>query len=92
MILYHFSFTSQMIFVLLISFSAFAPLKINGMDPRTIDSYPNYVWVYLQNLYGPQLIFAMVVIIFYLGNSNLRHYNVRQFEDWVNYVKELFKF
>jgi hypothetical protein len=62
------------------------------MDPKTIDIYPNYIWVYLQNQYVPQWIFAMVVIIFYLGNSNLRHYNIRQFEDCVNYAKELFKF
>jgi hypothetical protein len=87
-ILYFFSFSSQLIFVLLITISAFTPFKINGMDPAIIDVYPNFIWVYLQNHYIPQWIFALTVITFYAGNNNIWHYNKRQIEDFVNYVKE----
>ena len=88
-ILYFCSFTSQIIFTLLISVSGFTPVKINSIDPRAIDLYPNYIWVYLQNHYIPQWIFVMIIIIFYSGNSNLHQYNNRQYEVFVNYVKEL---
>ena len=79
-----FSFSSQLIFVILISLSMMAPININIMDQRTLDTYPNYIWIYFQNHYCPQIIFALTVLIFYAGNKRPLYFVKRQLRDLKN--------
>jgi hypothetical protein len=41
-----YSFTTQAVFLLLVALSAFSTNVINRMDPRKLDTYPYYLWVY----------------------------------------------
>jgi hypothetical protein len=41
-----FSFTTQAVFVFLVAVSAVSTNVINRMDPRKLDTYPHYLWVY----------------------------------------------
>ena len=68
--------------VLLIVFSAISTTTINRMDPRKIDIYPNYLWVYALHHYLPQSIFITVVILLYSRNSCLVKFHKRQYSEF----------
>ncbi len=76
-----FSFTSNLIFVILIVCCSILSTKVNFLDLRLIDTYPNYLWVFaFHHLSAPSTLIATMMMI-YGRNSQLRKFVKQEFKE-----------
>jgi len=76
-----FSFTSNLIFVILIVCCSILSTKVNFLDLRLIDTYPNYLWVFaFHHLSAPSTFIATMMMI-YGRNSQLRKFVKQEFKE-----------
>jgi hypothetical protein len=54
---------------------------INNLDPKAINEYPNYLFIYWTHSYGPAIFGGIVPIIYYTRNRPLREAVFRELKD-----------
>ncbi len=76
-----FSFTSNLMFVILIVCGSILSMKVNFMDLRLIDTYPNYLWIFaFHHLSAPSTFIATIMMI-YGRNPQLRKFVKQEFKE-----------
>jgi hypothetical protein len=69
-----FSFTSNLMFVILIIFGRIKSAMVNIIDLKTIDAYPTFLWVFaFHHLAAPMTIAGSMVMI-YGQNPSMRKF------------------
>jgi hypothetical protein len=66
------SLTSNSLIVIAMHVLAITPVYVNGRDPRFVDKYPYYIWVYAQNLWCYPLLILTIVIVYSLKNPQIQ--------------------
>jgi hypothetical protein len=60
------TFTTNCLSIFLVFLASAVPQKINTMDLKSFNNYPDYLWAYIFHLYLPPFILFAVVLIFFL--------------------------
>ena len=68
------NFTTNLVSLLLLVISSVGPSMVNKMEPLIIDTYPNFIWVYIIHHYCPQCVLTITALIYYIKNPPLRKY------------------
>lgn len=79
-----FSFTTYGALLLLLIIFFYVPVKINQLQPSELDTYPNYILIYVLHLYMPQTIIATVSMTFFWKNASLRKKVSDQIKELLN--------
>lgn len=66
--------TTNLISLLLLIISSAGPAMVNIMEPLIIDTYPNFIWVYIIHHYSPQCVLGLTALIYYIKNPPLRKF------------------
>ena len=66
--------TTNLVSLLLLVISSVGPSMVNKMEPLIIDTYPNFIWVYIIHHYCPQCVLAITALIYYIKNPPLCKY------------------
>jgi hypothetical protein len=67
-----FTFTTYSVALVLVVLSSLVLVKINSLEAEELDSYPNYILVYLQHHYLPQIIIPLITLTFFYKKTLLR--------------------
>jgi hypothetical protein len=68
------NFTTNLISLLLLIFSSGVPVIINAMEPLFLDTYPNFILVYISHHYSPQCVLALTALIYYIKHPPFRKF------------------
>ena len=66
------SFTINLIGLLIMSTFVFLGLKLNQMKPTQLNEYPNYLYIYFNQLILPNFVGILIVGLLYYKNSSMR--------------------
>ena len=67
-----FSFTTYSISLILVLVFVYLPVKINTLPLKDLDSYPNYILVYILHHYMPQITIIFLIATFFYKSVSLR--------------------
>jgi hypothetical protein len=92
------NFTTNITSLLLLILSAVGPAMLNKMEPLILDTYPNFIWVYISHHYWPPCVLALTALIYYSKNPPLRNFlwvemlarmdNSEHFKKIFNYLRQ----
>ena len=68
------NFTTNLISLLLLVVSSVGPAVINKMEPVSLDTYPNFLYVYAIHHYSPQCVLFFTALIYLAKNPPLRNF------------------
>ena len=66
------SLTTNSLIIIAMHVLAITPIYVNGRDPMLVDKYPNYIWVYIQNLWCYPLLILIIVIVYSSKNPQIQ--------------------
>ena len=68
------NFTTNLISLLLLIVSSVGPAMVNKMEPVFLDTYPNFLYVYVIHHYSPQSVLFFTALIYLVKNPQLRNF------------------